>query len=168
MKKLTIKEYIFISALIIGGILIDQISKLIATEFLLPVESVPIIENVLHLTYVTNRGAAFGMLANSRWVFMIISTLAILAISAFLYLGKSPNKYYTVALAMVISGGIGNMIDRVALGYVVDFIDFCLINFAVFNIADSFVCVGAGMLILSLSLDIIKETKEKNKNDSNG
>jgi signal peptidase II len=62
---------------------------------------------------------------------------------------------------MIVSGGIGNMIDRTVLGYVIDMIDFTLINFAVFNGADSFVCVGAGILILALILDIIKETKEK-------
>jgi signal peptidase II len=65
---------------------------------------------------------------------------------------------------MIISGGIGNMIDRVALGYVVDFIDFRLINFAVFNGADSFVCVGAGIMILALILEMRREaTSEKEK-----
>jgi signal peptidase II len=62
---------------------------------------------------------------------------------------------------MLIAGGIGNMIDRLALGYVVDFIDFRLIDFAIFNGADSFVCVGAGLLILALLRDIIREGKEK-------
>ena len=62
---------------------------------------------------------------------------------------------------MIISGGIGNMIDRLMLGYVVDFIDFRLINFAVFNGADSFVCVGAGLLILALIKDIVDESKAK-------
>jgi len=64
---------------------------------------------------------------------------------------------------MIISGGIGNMIDRTLLGYVVDFIDFRLINFAVFNGADSFVCVGAGILILALILDIIKESRKRDE-----
>jgi signal peptidase II len=62
---------------------------------------------------------------------------------------------------MVVSGGIGNMIDRLALGYVVDFIDFRLINFAVFNGADSFVCVGAGLLVLALVREMIEESKAK-------
>ena len=67
---------------------------------------------------------------------------------------------------LIVSGGIGNMIDRIALGYVVDFIDFALIDFAVFNIADSLVCIGAGLLVLALVLDIIKEAKlEKAKRD---
>ena len=66
---------------------------------------------------------------------------------------------------MIAGGGIGNMIDRISLGYVVDFIDFTLIDFAVFNIADSFVCVGAGILILALILEIVNESKNKEKED---
>jgi signal peptidase II len=109
---------------------------------------------------VENRGAAFGLMKDSRWLFMTVSTIAILIFVAYLYLGHAENNLYAVSLAMVISGGIGNMIDRMALGYVVDFIDFRLINFAVFNGADSFVCIGAGLLILALVKDLIAETKK--------
>lgn len=164
-KKLPLWEYITYSAIILGGILIDQLTKILSTLYLKPIGSVPIIKDVLHLTYVKNPGAAFGMLADSRWVFMILSSVAIVAMSVYLFSGMSQNKLYSVSLSIIISGGIGNMIDRVALGYVVDFIDFCLIDFAVFNGADSFVCVGAGMLILALILDIKKEMQENKKND---
>ena len=92
---------------------------------------------------------------------MIVSAVAITTMLAYLYFGHATSRLYEISLAMVISGGIGNMIDRVALGYVVDFIDFRLINFAVFNGADSFVCVGAGLLILALILEIFEETKSK-------
>jgi signal peptidase II len=163
MKKLKPIEYIFITAIIFGGVLIDQISKLIISSSFSLGESMPIIKDVLHLTYIHNRGAAFGMMANSRWVFMIISSVAILLMAAYLYIGRAESKLYTVSLAIIISGGIGNMIDRIAYGYVIDFIDFCLIDFYVFNIADSFVCVGAGLLILALVLDIIKEARVNKK-----
>lgn len=163
MKKLKPIEYIFITAIIFGGVLIDQISKLIISSSFSLGESMPIIKDVLHLTYIHNRGAAFGMMANSRWVFMIISSVAILLMAAYLYIGRAQSKLYTVSLAIIISGGIGNMIDRIAYGYVIDFIDFCLIDFYVFNIADSFVCVGAGLLILALVLDIIKEARVNKK-----
>ena len=162
MKKINIKHLIY-TAIIVGGIVLDQLTKLLATKFLEPVGTFPIITDALHLTYVMNKGAAFGMLSNHRWVFMIISTAAIIGMGIFLFLGKEQNRLYGISLAMIISGGIGNMIDRVALGYVVDFIDFRLINFAVFNGADSFVCVGAALLILALILDIINEQKAKNK-----
>lgn len=162
-KKLPLWEYITYAAIIVGGILIDQLTKILSTVYLQPKDSVPIIKDVLHLTYVRNPGAAFGMLADNRWIFMTLSTVAILAMGIYLFAGMSENKLYSISLSIIISGGIGNMIDRVALGYVVDFIDFCLIDFAVFNGADSFVCVGAGMLILALILDLKKEIRENKK-----
>lgn len=160
MKKLKPLVYIFYSAIILGGILLDQLSKLLVVKLLKPVFSVPLWKDVLHFTYVENDGAAFGMLDNHRWVFMVISTVAIIGLSVYLYLGRCENHLYEVGVAMIISGGIGNMIDRLAYGYVVDFIDFCLIDFAVFNIADCFVCIGAGLLILALVLEIIKESRK--------
>lgn len=163
-KKKSPIEYIIYSAIIAVGIILDQLTKWLSVKFLMPIETCPLIKDVLHLTYVENRGAAFGMLKDHRWVFIIVSTVAIIGFIAYLYLGHADNMLYAVSLSLVISGGIGNMIDRLALGYVVDFIDFRLINFAVFNGADSFVCVGAGMLILALILDLIKEAKaEKEK-----
>lgn len=166
MKKLSLKKYAFFSAVISIGILIDQITKLLCVKFLQPKGTVPIIENVIHLTYVENRGAAFGMLSDSRWVFMLVSTVAIIGMAVFLYSGLASNLLYEISVAMIISGGIGNMIDRILLGYVVDMIDFRIINFAVFNGADSFVCVGAGLLVLALILDVFKEAKAK-KDDGN-
>ncbi len=155
------KKPIIYALIILAGIGIDQLTKLLSVNFLKPKGSVPIIKNVIHLTYVENRGAAFGMLADNRWVFIVISTAAIIGLSIYLFKFKVPNMLYGIAISMIISGGIGNMIDRLALGYVVDFIDFALINFAVFNGADSFVCVGAGLLTLALILDMIKEARAK-------
>lgn len=168
MKKLKAIYYVIYSAVILGGIGLDQLSKFLAVKLLAPIESVPLWEGVLHLTYVENRGAAFGMLADHRWVFMSISSVAIIAIALYLYSGRNTSKLYTAALMMIVSGGIGNMIDRIALGYVIDFIDFALIDFAVFNIADSIVCIGAGLLILSLVLDIIKEAKAEKEKKASG
>ena len=161
------RDYILYSAIIAIGVLLDQITKWLSVEFLSKISTFPIIKNVIHLTYVENRGAAFGMFKDHRWVFMVTSTVMIIGLSLYLYLGFAENKLYEVSIAMIISGGIGNMIDRIALKYVIDFIDFRLINFAVFNGADSFVCVGAGLLVLALVRDIIKESKEiKNSKNS--
>lgn len=154
-------DYILYTAIILGGILLDQITKLLASTYLKVVDTVPLIEGVIHLTYAENTGAAFGMLKDHRWVFLSISTVAIIGMGLYLYLFKSESRLYDVAIAMIVSGGMGNMFDRLGLGYVVDFIDFRLINFAVFNGADSFVCVGSGLLILALILDLVKESKEK-------
>ena len=161
MKKLKLSQYLTYTAIILGGIGLDQLTKWLAVKFLSIRTTLPLIDGVLHLTYVENRGAAFGMLANHRWLFILVSTIALLCMGFGLFAGFTDKKLYTVSISMMISGGIGNMIDRLALGYVVDFIDFRLINFAVFNGADSIVCIGAGLLMLALIRDLIKEEKAK-------
>ena len=161
VKKRKPAEYILWAGITVLGVLLDQLTKWLAVEFLMEKGSVPIIKGVLHLTYVENTGAAFGMLKGMPWVFNTVSVIAILAMLAFLFLGHGNGRLQCIALAMIASGGIGNMIDRTALGYVVDFIDFCLIDFAVFNGADSFVCVGAGLLILGLILEIADEARKE-------
>ena len=161
ITKLPLRTYFLMIGIILGGIALDQLTKLLAVRYLMPVDTVPLWENVLHLTYVENTGAAFGTMKDARWVFLILSSVAIVGIALYLFFGYARTTLATVAFSMIVSGGIGNMIDRIALGYVIDFIDFRLIHFAVFNGADSFVCVGAGLLVLSLILDILHEKKEK-------
>ena len=177
IKKKSLFDYCLYSGIIALGIFLDQLTKWLAEKFLFPLgKSVTVIPYVAKLTYAENRGAAFGSLEDRRWIFMVTSTVLILILSAYLYLGFSENKLYEVSIAMIISGGIGNMIDRIffdgllpyntGLKVVRDFIDFSDIGFpAIFNGADSFVCVGAGMLILALVLDIIKESKKGKKAD---
>lgn len=160
-KKRRPADYLLYSAIILGVIILDMLTKVLALKFLRPIGSVPVIKGVIHLTYVENKGAAFGILSGHRWVFLVVSTLTILAFTLYLYLGHAENRLYAVSLSLISAGGIGNMIDRLALGYVVDFIDFALIDFAVFNVADSFVCIGAGILILALILDLKKEATKK-------
>ena len=152
MKKLTsgMKRAVLWAALIAGVVVLDQLTKMIAERFLKPVDTVPIWENVLHLTYVTNKGAAFGILQNQRWVFLVVSTVAIVLLSYFLWKKRDAHPLLCVALSFIIGGGIGNMIDRTVLGYVIDFIDFRLIHFAVFNGADSFVTVGCVLMAVWL------------------
>ena len=137
----------------VAVVILDQLSKFIAVKFLMPVSSFPIIKDVIHFTYVENKGAAFGMLQDQRWVFMVISTVMI---AVLIFIMVKYKKYFhplmLIGIAFVFGGGIGNMIDRTLLGYVVDFIDFTLINFAVFNIADSFICVGVGLMLLDVIL----------------
>ena len=146
-------------AIIAVTVFLDQITKYLTIFYLKPIDTLPLIEDVLHLTYVENTGAAFGMMKDSRWVFMVISTVAIVGILVYMFWKRPSDKLLCVSLSFIVGGGIGNMIDRTLLGYVVDMIDFRLINFAVFNVADSFVCVGAGLMILYLILDMVKESK---------
>ena len=156
---------ILVLAVIVGVILLDQVSKLLVLNFLYD-DKVTVIPGVLDFTYVENRGMAFGLLSEHRWVFMVLSTVGIALLAFYLFRYVKPTLG-RVALAMIVGGGIGNMIDRIAYGYVVDFIDFCLFDFWVwvFNIADAAVCIGAGLFILQLILDIVAESK-KARNDS--
>ena len=146
-------------AIIAVTVFLDQITKYLTIFYLKPISTLPIIEDVLHLTYVENTGAAFGMMKDSRWVFMVISTVAIVGILVYMFWKRPTDKLLCLSLSFIVGGGIGNMIDRTLLGYVVDMIDFRLINFAVFNVADSFVCVGAGLMILQLILEMVRESK---------
>ena len=145
----------------LGVIAIDQVTKWLCVAFLKGYQSVPLIPNFLHLTYVENRGAAFGSFTEHRWVFMVFSTVAIVGVSIYLLKFCENDRLLRAALALVIGGGIGNMIDRILLGYVIDFIDFCGIWSYVFNGADSAVCIGAGMLVLYCILSFVNETKQE-------
>ena len=151
----------------LAAIIIDQLTKYLAVVFLKPIGYFPLWQDVLHLTYVENRGAAFGILENHRWVFMSISIVAIIGmiIFTFIYCGKK-SRLFNISMGMIIAGGIGNMIDRIANGFVVDFIDFTLIDFAVFNGADSCVCVGAALLFIYILFIEGKGKNEKNSPDA--
>ena len=148
--------------LILVGVGLDQLTKYLVVSNMALHESIDIIPGVFRFTYIQNDGAAFGSLDNARWVFMILSTVAIIGILIYMFWKKPQNKLMLSALILIVSGGIGNMIDRIALGYVIDFLDFCAfpkVWMWVFNVADSFVCIGAGLLILWLVLDMIREHK---------
>ncbi len=152
--------YLIYLAVLCGTVGADQLTKALAVKYLKPVGEVPLWQGVFHFTYVENPGMAFGMLKDHRWVFMTVSVLGILLVGAYLFwYGKSTDRLTTAGLLLIMGGGIGNMIDRVALGYVVDFFDFTLIDFAVFNVADSFVCIGAGLIALGFILTAVKEKK---------
>lgn len=139
----------------------DQLTKICAAANLKDISTLPIIENIFHFTYVENRGAAFGMLADHRWVFMILSVVGIAAIFVYLTVTKPKSWWMRLALCFIVGGGVGNMIDRIARGYVIDFIDCRFINFYVFNVADSFVCVGCAMFIIAVIIDEVRERKLK-------
>ncbi len=148
--------------IIVALVVIDQVTKLMALRLLAPVGSVDVIEGVFRFTYVENRGAAFGMLSDQRWIFMVISVVAIAALLIYLWKFRPESKLACMAISMMIAGGIGNMIDRVYLGFVVDFLDFCALPELwgwVFNVADVCVCVGGGLMVLWLITSMISEYK---------
>ena len=180
--RMTKKEYLLYGLVIAVGVLLDLVTKAIAAAALKGGPAVEWIPGFLSMHYAENRGIAFSMLNGGgaeRVLFMTVSLLMIAGLGGYLFLGHAPHKGYGVSLALIVSGGIGNMIERIAKGYVVDFIDVLLYypsftgegwkcyDFPIFNGADSFVCVGAGLMILFLILDIVREAKEK-KNGEGG
>lgn len=133
-------------------VFLDQIAKYFAQLKLLKVNTVPIIKDVLHLTYVENTGAAFSVFRDKQ-VFLIGVTIMVgVFIGLLLLKAVKTNEIlvYRISLLLVLGGAIGNIIDRIRLHYVIDFIDFRIINFAVFNIADIFVVVGTILLSYSV------------------
>ena len=148
--------------LMIVSVVADQVTKYLVVANMELHESIDVIPGVFRFTYIHNDGAAFGSLDNARWIFMILSTVAIVAILGYLFWKKPQDKLLLSALILVTGGGIGNMIDRIRLGYVIDFIDFCAfpkIWMWIFNVADICVCVGAGLLALWMILDTVKQMK---------
>ena len=155
---------VIVSLLILATVFIDQISKYLVVIYMDLYQSIDIIPGVFRFTYIQNKGAAFGSMADNRWIFMILSSVAIIAILVYLFWKKPQSKLILSAIILLVGGGIGNMIDRIRLGYVIDFLDFCAfpkIWMWVFNVADAFVCVGAGLLILWFILDMVRESREE-------
>ena len=137
---------IFSTAFII--VLLDQLTKFLVRQNFQFDESIPIIKNVLHLTYVTNTGSAFGLFKGLNLIFIIFSIAVIIAI--FYYLKKIVNneKFLQLAVGLLLGGTFGNLIDRLFYGAVTDFIDFRI--WPVFNIADSAVTISVILLIILL------------------
>ena len=156
--------------MVIAGIIcFDQLSKwltVINLEYIAPPlepDTIPIIKDVFHFTYVRNPGAAFGSFdePNQRWIFMSISSVAIVALFVYLWYNRKGSKLLCFSLSMIIGGGLGNMIDRCALKYVIDMLDFRLIDFAIFNVADSFVCVGVALFAFAAIREEVRLMKKE-------
>jgi len=130
-------------------VLLDQLTKYLTVVYVKPAGTIPIIAGAVHLTYAENRGASFSILQGQRTLFIVITLITVAAIIIYMALnrGKTPALLRT-ALVFVAGGALGNFIDRLTLGYVIDMIDFRIINYAIFNVADSFVVIGAAMLLI--------------------
>lgn len=137
-------------AVLLIMVFIDQLTKNIAVVKLKDQPAYSLIDGVLEFNYLENKGAAFGMLQNQKIFFVFIAVLFIAAIVFVLIKAPNENKYIKlhILLSLICAGAIGNMIDRLRLDYVVDFIYFSLINFPIFNVADICVTVSTILLII--------------------
>ena len=115
-------------------------------------QSIKVIENFFHITYTHNTGAAFSILEGQKWFFVFSALIACIGIVGYINKSKDVTKLIKFALMLIIGGAIGNLIDRVVYGYVIDFLDFYIFgyDFPVFNVADCCITIGTGLLLLSI------------------
>lgn len=151
-------KVLFVSAILV---LADQVSKAIVVRTMSLYESIPIIENFFQFTYITNDGMAFGIdFPFGYFIFSLVSVLLTLFLFWYLWTVRNDSLVIRLGLAMIIAGAVGNLIDRLMLGEVIDFLDFMIGNFHwyVFNLADSYVTVG---MVLILTDSIFLEKKRE-------
>ena len=134
-------------------VVVDQGIKFWATVNLAPVGSMPLIPGVVELRYFLNDGAAFSILQGKQTFLILFTGAALLAVAWYLLFRRPAKRLEYIGWLFVLSGGVGNLVDRVLNGEVVDYINLLFMNFAVFNFADILVCTGIGLLILNLLLD---------------
>ncbi len=154
-KILLVVELAFVIAIIhrdkiffVGIVALDQFTKALVMKSMVPGQTIPILQDVFHLTYVLNPGAAFGILSNQR-IFLLVTGAALIAATAYFYpLLKKSDIFLQVGATAILSGAVANLIDRVQTGCVVDFFDFRI--WPVFNVADIAIVVGMGFMIYAI------------------
>lgn len=151
------KKHVWCAVMIILITAFDQITKFLAVKYLKGSEPVNFIEGVVRFNYSENTGMAFSMLSGARWVFVAVTAVVCIGILWYLFSNRCRPIWLYWSLGVVCAGGIGNLIDRIFYGYVVDFIEPVFVDFAIFNIADCAVTLGAASLILYLISDLIKK-----------
>ena len=162
-KKLT--NILILVGVILGGIGIDQLTKILVSKNMALYESIPVIPKVFNITYIQNRGAAFGMLSDKIYVVLPI-TVVVIGICIFIYLkNKGESKIFDYAMLLIVTGAIGNVMDKLTRGFVVDFLNFEFMDFPVFNVADISVCTGAGLLIIYILFCSDKKKEAEGKAD---
>ena len=128
--------------------LLDQLSKFLAERYLNPSESLVVIKDAFHLTLLYNTGAAFGIFKGATFFFIAVAIFASIAIIAYIRKAAKPFFLRDAGLGLILGGSLGNLVDRLRFGYVIDFLDFRI--WPVFNVADSAVTIGAFLLITTL------------------
>ena len=150
------------AALLVG---IDQLTKWLAATYVKPKSSINLINfggrEWVNLTYQENTGAAFSILRDKQLFLIILTSIIILGVIILMVTKRVKKPVYIWSFALIVAGGVGNLIDRVIYGYVIDFVDVRIIKFAVFNFADICAVVGTVMLILFYIADEVKASKAK-------
>ena len=136
----------FVWVTMIGILIIDRVIKMFILEKFVPDETKVIIPKVLHLTFVLNPGAAFGLMAGRTWIFVITAVLVLIGVIYAQFRLPMENRFVRLSLGMIGGGALGNLLDRVLTGKVIDYLDFRIWPF-VFNFADSMIVIGVALLL---------------------
>ncbi len=144
--------------------LADYIIKIFVINNLKPISSLVVIPGLFSLTYVENRGAAFGMLSDARWVFILFTIVVIVLMVYFLFTKRIESKLFNISAILIIGGGIGNLIDRIFYGYVVDYLSISFFP-PVCNFADYCITIGAGLMVIYLMFFSDFMSKKDNNNE---
>ena len=173
LKKSLVRKIVYFAIVVVLTI-IDQITKQLAVAYIMPKGTIPLIKfgdtEVLNFTYCENTGMSFSLLEGQRIFLIAVPLILIVGVTVIVFMEKLCSKRtdIMIALAALAGGGLGNLIDRVFQGYVVDFIDFRIINFAIFNFADICAVCGGIYFGIMLAIDEIKEDKaKKNAKENN-
>ncbi|MGM0608228.1 MAG: signal peptidase II [Candidatus Muiribacteriota bacterium] len=161
MKKIYLRFTFF--GIFLLYFLIDRFTKFIIFDNFELHETVPVISDILHITYIRNYGAAFGLFQHKIALFVVVAIISVGMIFFYAFSKHSERIWTQVALGSLLGGAFGNLYDRVLYGYVVDFIDFRIINFPIFNFAD--VVIDIGIIMLFYEIIFLEETNTKDKKD---
>jgi len=156
------RRWILFGIITAAGLILDQATKLYIDHSMQLYQSIPLLDNFFHITYVRNRGAAFSFLSHASWrlpFFIGVSTVASIVILVAFFRLRDNQKLAQVSLAMIFSGAVGNLIDRLRMGEVIDFLDvhWYQHHWPAFNVADSLICVG----VFLLAIDMLREEKRQ-------
>lgn len=158
------KKHISCMIMIVLIIAFDQITKYFASLKLADGSIAKFIPGVVQFKYAENTGMAFSILSGARWVFIALTVVVCVGVFYYLFSNRCKSLWLYWSLGVILSGGIGNLIDRIRFGYVVDFIEPTFVNFAIFNIADCAVTCGAVVLVGYLLYDAFKDVKKPKEN----
>lgn len=139
---------LLITLVVVCSVVLDQLVKYWAVASLAPVGTIPLIPGLIGLAYTENTGAAFSLLSGARWLFLPLTVVLVGVMIWALWKGYFRNLFGRLAIAFIMGGAIGNFIDRLLHGYVVDMFEFQFIRFAIFNVADIFITVGGVMFVI--------------------
>ena len=148
---------LFATAALVG---LDQLFKYFAVLYLRPVGEMSVWPGIVGLRYVQNDGAAFSILSGSQTFLILLTSVALAVLCWYLLSKRYSSRWEFAALLLIFAGGIGNLIDRMRQGFVVDYIHVEFMNFAVFNFADCLVCIGIALLILVTIMELRTEKKQ--------